>query len=113
MPTNREMETSESHVVAGLFTDDPHWRRTTAISVLLGAVAGAGAQRANGPARLILGLAALVLWLPAISLALMIGIALLLRRLDRGPAEADHSGGVATAESGAGGPGAGAAPAKK
>jgi hypothetical protein len=81
------MEAPEFHVIAGLSTDDPHWRRTTVISVLLGAVAGAGARRANGPARPILALTALVLLLPAISLAAMIGIALLLKRLDREPAE--------------------------
>jgi hypothetical protein len=57
--------------------------RRLALSPLLGAIAGAGARRANGSARLILALTALVLLLPAISLASMIGIALLLKRLDR------------------------------
>ena len=80
-------EAPEFHIIAGLSTDDPRWQRTTVISLLLGGVAGAGARRANGSARPILAPVALVLLLPAISLASMIGIQLLLKRLDREQAE--------------------------
>lgn len=73
----------EFHVVAGLSTDDPHWRRTTVVSVLLAAATGTAAWRVDGPARAVLALAAIVLLLPTIFLAAMIALALLLKRLDR------------------------------
>jgi hypothetical protein len=78
---------SEFHIIVGLSTDDPHWRTTTVVSVLLAGAAGTGARRADGPARLILALAAIVLLLPAISLTAMIALALLLKRLEREPAQ--------------------------
>jgi hypothetical protein len=77
----------EFHVIAGLSTDDPHWRRTTVASVLLAAATGTAARRADGPARVVLALAAIVLLLPAISVTAMIALALLLKRLDREPAQ--------------------------
>jgi hypothetical protein len=83
----RDSQSPEFHVVAGLSTDDPHWRITTVVSVLLASAAAAGARRADGPARFVLALAAIVLLLPAISLAAMIALALLLKRLDREPAQ--------------------------
>jgi hypothetical protein len=73
----------EFHIVASLSTDDPHWRRTTILSVLLATAAGGGARRTHGPARLILALAAAALLLPSISLASMIALGLLLKRLGR------------------------------
>jgi hypothetical protein len=75
------------HVIAGLSTDEQHWRRNTVVSVVLAIAAAAGARRAHGPARVVLAVAAIVLLLPAISLAAMIGLALLVKRLDRGPAQ--------------------------
>ncbi len=81
----QDSQSPEFHILAGLSTDDPHWRMTSALSVLLAGAAGTGARRADGPARLILALAAVVLLLPAISLAAMIALALLLKRLEREP----------------------------
>ena len=83
----QDSQAPEFHIIAGLSTDDPHWRRTTVVSVLLAGAAGAGAWRADGPARVVLALAAIVLLLPTISLAAMIALALLLKRLDREPAQ--------------------------
>jgi hypothetical protein len=79
----RDSQSLQFHIIAGLSTDDPHWRMTTVVSVLLGSAAGAWARRADGPARLVLALAAIVLLLPALSLAAMIAIALWLRRSAR------------------------------
>jgi hypothetical protein len=75
------------HVIAGLSTDDPHWRRNTVVCVLLATAAGAGARRTDGPARIILALVAIVVLLPVISLIAMIAIALVLKRLEREPAQ--------------------------
>lgn len=73
-------------ITENLSTDDPHWRRTTLASVLLAATAATGARHTQGPTRLTLALAAVLCALPALSLALMIAIATLLRHLDRGHA---------------------------
>jgi hypothetical protein len=73
----------EFHIIAGLSTDDPHWRRTTVVSALLAAAMGTAGWRADGAARAVLAFAAIVLLLPTISLAAMIALALLLKRLDR------------------------------
>jgi hypothetical protein len=89
-PNTDELQDSqppEFHVIAGLSTDDPHWRSTTVVSVLLAAATGTAARRADGPARVVLALAAIVLLLPTISLAAMIAVALLLKRLDRESAQ--------------------------
>jgi hypothetical protein len=83
----QEPQPPEFHIVASLSTDDPHWRKTTILSVLLATAAGAGARRTHGPARLILALAAVTLLLPVISLASMIALAFLLKRLEREPAQ--------------------------
>jgi hypothetical protein len=69
-------------ILENLSTDDPHWRRTTLASVLLAATAATGARQTEGLTRLVLALAAVLCVLPALSLAVMIGIALLLRRFD-------------------------------
>jgi hypothetical protein len=73
-------------ILENLSTDDPHWRRTTLASVLLAATAATSARQTEGPTRLVLALAALLCVLPALSLALMTGVALLLCQLDRTPA---------------------------
>jgi hypothetical protein len=73
----------EFHIVANLSTDDPHWRGVTVASAFLGSATALWARRTSGPARLILTLLAAVLSLPALSLASMIGLALLLQRLER------------------------------
>jgi hypothetical protein len=70
-------------ILENLSTDDPHWRRTTLASVLLAVTAATGARHAKGPTRLVLALAAMICVLPALSLAIMIGIAFLMRQLDR------------------------------
>jgi hypothetical protein len=74
---------AEFHIIGGLSTDDPHWRRDTVVCLLLAVAAGRGARRADGPARFMLALVAIVLMVPAISLAAMIAFALLLKRFDR------------------------------
>ena len=79
----QDLKAPQFHIIANLSTDDPHWRMKGVISVLLAAAAGAGARRADGPARLALAVAAVVLLLPAISLVSMIGLALLFKRLGR------------------------------
>jgi hypothetical protein len=78
-------------IPSSLSTDDPHRRRRTLASVLLAATAATGAHHTKGPTRLVLALAALLCVLPALSLALMIGIALLLRQLDRTPANSSRT----------------------
>lgn len=88
-PSADELQDSQPpkfHIIAGLSTDDPHWRRTTLVSVLLAAATGTAARRADGPARVALALATIVLLLPTISLAAMSALALLLKRRDREPA---------------------------
>ena len=70
-------------VLDNLSTDDPHWRRNTLASLLLAATAAAGARHSAGRIRLILAVAAGLSALPALSLGLMTGLALLLRRLER------------------------------
>jgi hypothetical protein len=70
-------------VLDNLSTDDPHWRRTTIASVVLSAAAAAGARRRHGVPRALLSLAAVLCSLPALSLAAMVTVALLLRRLER------------------------------
>jgi hypothetical protein len=85
-PHDRPVELPGFPILENLSSDDPHWRRTTLASVLLAATAATGARHTQGPTRLILALAALLCVLPALSLALMTGIALLLRQLDRTPA---------------------------
>jgi hypothetical protein len=70
-------------ILSNLSTDDPHWRRTTLISALLTATTATGARHTNGRRRLAFAIAAVVFSLPALSLALMVGIAVVLRHLDR------------------------------
>jgi hypothetical protein len=91
MPREETPDLPGFHVIGDLYTDDPHWRRATVFSVLLSALAGAGARRAHGPVRVVLTLAAVVFLLPALSLALLVGIALLLRRLGDDLAQAGSS----------------------
>jgi hypothetical protein len=55
----------------------------------LTAAAVAGAARADGPLRVILAFVAAVLALPAVSLACMIGLALLLQRGEHDQADSD------------------------
>jgi hypothetical protein len=76
-------------ILENLSTDDAHWRRTTLASVLLAATAANGARHTEGPTRIVLALAALLCILPALSLALMTGVALLLRQLGSAPANGD------------------------
>jgi hypothetical protein len=83
----QDSQPPEFHIIVGLSTDDPHWRRTTVVFVLLASATGTAARRADGLARVVLALAAIVLLLPTISLAAMIGLELLLKRLDREPAQ--------------------------
>jgi hypothetical protein len=78
-----DSDSREFHIVANLSTDDAHWREVTLASVFLGSATALWARRTTGPARLILTLLAAVLSLPALSLASMVGIALLLQRLER------------------------------
>ena len=79
----QDPDSREFHIVANLSTDDPHWREVTLASAFLGSATALWARRTTGPARLILTLLAAVLSLPALSLAAMVGIALLLQRLER------------------------------
>lgn len=74
-------------IIGSLTTDDPHWRRRGVISALSAAAAAAGAWRTDGATRPMLGGGALLPALPAVSLASMIAIALLAKRLDRGGAD--------------------------
>jgi hypothetical protein len=80
---SQDPNSREFHIVGNLSTDDPHWRGVTVASALLGSATALWARRTSGPARLILTVLAAVLSLPALSLASMIGLALLLQRLER------------------------------
>jgi hypothetical protein len=80
---SQDPNSREFHIVANLSTDDPHWREVTVVSALLGSATAVWARRTTGPARLILTVLAAVLSLPALSLAAMVGLALLVQRLER------------------------------
>jgi hypothetical protein len=82
-PRDQPLDLPGVPVLGNLSTDDPHWRRTTLISALLTATAATGARHTRGRRRLALGIAAVVFSLPALSLALMVSIAVVLRHLDR------------------------------
>jgi hypothetical protein len=62
-------------ILSNLSTDDPHWRRAILISALLPATAATGARDTRGRTRLGLAIAAVVFSLPALSLALMVSVA--------------------------------------